>query len=122
VRQNVANWNLAFGKQSLWWGPGDGSALLFTNNTEPIYTVRASRIAPFRLPWIFRRLGPMKLDLFYGKLSGNQYPPRPMIHGEKISFKPTANLELGFSRWIGGYVRILAYLPLFNTKSGSLLS
>lgn len=109
VAANVANWNLAFGKQSLWWGPGDGGALLFSNNTEPVYMARASRIVPFQLPWIFRWLGPMKVDLFYGKLSGNQFPPRPMIHGEKISFKPTANLELGFSRTaeLGGVGRPL---------------
>jgi hypothetical protein len=109
VSANVASWNLAFGKQSLWWGPGDGGALLFSDNAEPIYMFRVSRIAPFRLPWIFRWLGPMKLDLFYGKLSGNQYPPRPMIHGEKISFKPTPNLELGFSRTaeLGGVGRPL---------------
>jgi hypothetical protein len=108
---NVANWNLSFGKQSLWWGPGNGGALLFSDNAEPIYMARASRIAPFRLPWIFRWLGPMKWDLFYGKLSGNQYPPRPMIHGEKISFKPTENLELGFSRTgeLGGVGRPLTF-------------
>lgn len=109
VSANVANWNLAFGKQSLWWGPGDGGALLFSDNAEPIYMFRASRITPFRLPWIFRWLGPMKLDLFYGKLSGNQYPPRPMIHGEKVSFKPISDLELGFSRTVelGGVGRPL---------------
>jgi len=108
---NLANWDLSFGKQSLWWGPGEGSALLFSNNTEPIYMFRASRIIPFKLPWIFRYLAPMKWDLFYGKLSGNQYPPRPMIHGEKISFKPTPNLELGFSRTVelGGVGRPLTF-------------
>lgn len=98
VAANLAGWNLAFGKQSLWWAPNYGGALLFSNNAEPIYMARVSRIAPFRLPWIFRLLGPMKWDLFFGKLSGNQYPPRPLIHGEKISFKPTADLELSFSR------------------------
>jgi hypothetical protein len=114
---NVANWNLAFGKQSLWWGPGDDGALLFSDNAAPIYMFRASRIAPFRLPWIFRWLGPMKVDLFYGKLSGNQYPPRPMIHGEKISFKPTENLELGFSRTteFGGVGRALTAGAFFNS-------
>jgi hypothetical protein len=111
VSANVANWNLAFGKQSLWWGPGDDSAFLVSDNAEPIYMLRASRIAPFRLPWIFHWLGPMKWDLFYGKLSGNQYPPRPMIHGEKISFKPTPNLEFGFSRTVelGGVGRPLTF-------------
>jgi hypothetical protein len=109
VAATVANWDLALGKQSLWWGPGKGGALLFSNNAEPIYMLRASRVAPFTLPWIFHWLGPMKLDLFYGKLSGNQFPPRPMIHGEKISFKPTPNLELGFSRTVelGGVGRPL---------------
>jgi Capsule assembly protein Wzi len=117
VSADVANWNLAFGKQSLWWGPGDGGALLFSDNAEPIYMFRASRVAPFRLPWIFRWLGPMKVDLFYGQLSGNQYPPRPMIHGEKISFKPTENLELGFSRTseFGGVGRALTAGAIFNS-------
>jgi hypothetical protein len=111
VAARVADWDLAFGKQSLWWGPAQGSALLFSNNAEPIYMVRASRIAPFTLPWIFHWLGPMKWDLFFGKLSGNAFPPRPLLHGEKISFKPTPNLELGFSRTVelGGVGRALTF-------------
>jgi len=123
VAANVANWNVAIGKQSLWWGPGDGSALLFSDNAEPIDMLRVSRVAPFTLPWIFRWLGPMKLDLFYGKLSGNQYPPRPMIHGEKISFQPTRNLELGFTRTaeLGGVGRPLTtgriWLSYFSVTS-----
>jgi len=114
---NLANWDVAFGKQSLWWGPAQGGALLFSDNAEPMYMFRASRIAPFKLPWIFRWLGPMKWDLFCGKLSGNQYPPRPMIHGEKISFKPTANLELGFARTaeFGGVGRALTLGALFHS-------
>jgi len=55
-------------------------------------------VTPFTLPWLFRKMGPVKLDFFFGKLSGNEFPPRPLIHGEKISFKPTPNLEFGFSR------------------------
>jgi len=117
VAANVANWDLAFGKQSLWWGPGKGSAFLFSNNAEPIYMFRASRIAPFKLPWIFGRLGPMKWDVFFGKLSGNEFPPRPLIHGEKISFKPTPNLEFGFSRTVefGGVGRPLTIGRVWNS-------
>jgi len=111
IAARVADWELAFGKQSLWWGPAQGSALLFSDNAEPIYMFRASRIAPFTLPWIFHWLGPMKWDLFFGKLSGNVFPARPLIHGEKISFKPTPNLELGFSRTVemGGVGRPLTF-------------
>ncbi|MGH9717850.1 MAG: capsule assembly Wzi family protein [Candidatus Acidiferrales bacterium] len=117
VAANVAGWDLSFGKQSLWWGPGEGGALLFSDNAEPIYMFRASRIVPFELPWIFRLLGPIKIDAFFGKLSGNEFPPRPLIHGEKITFKPTPNLELGFSRTseYGGVGRPLTFLSLFRS-------
>jgi hypothetical protein len=98
IAANADGWDLTFGKQSLWWGPGQGGSLLFSDNAEPIYMFRASRIAPFSLPWVFHYLGPMKWDVFFGKLSGHDFPPRPAIHGEKISFKPTPDLELGFSR------------------------
>lgn len=117
IAANVAGWDLTFGKQSLWWGPGKGGAFLFSNDAEPIYMFRASRIAPFSLPWVLRYLGPMKWDLFVGKLSGNDFPPRPVIHGEKISFKPTPNLELGFSRTgvLGGVGRPLTLGSLWRT-------
>jgi hypothetical protein len=114
---NVAGWNLAFGKQSLWWAPNHGGALLFSNNAEPIYMARVSRVAPFELPWIFRLFGPMKWDFFFGKLAGNQYPARPLIHGEKISFKPTKNLEVSFSRTgeFGGVGRALTLGAIWHS-------
>jgi membrane-associated phospholipid phosphatase len=117
VSATFANWNFAFGKQSLWWGPGDGGAFLFSDNAEPIYMFRGSRVTPFQLPWIFHLLGPLKVDAFFGKLSGNDFPPRPLVHGEKISFKPTPNVELGFSRTaeFGGVGRPLTLLSLFRS-------
>src|SRR5262249_44885653 len=77
VSTALGGWDFSFGKQSLWWGVSDGSSLLFSNNAEPIYMFRASRVVPFTLPWILRHLGPVKLDAFVGKLSGNNFPPRP---------------------------------------------
>jgi membrane-associated phospholipid phosphatase len=117
VAASVAGWNLAFGKQSLWWGPEYGGALLFSDNAEPIYMARMSRVAPITLPWIFRYLGPMKSDAFVGKLSGHNFPPRPIMHGEKISFKPTPNVEFGFSRTaiLGGVGRALTPGAFWNS-------
>jgi membrane-associated phospholipid phosphatase len=94
---HVASWDLSFGKQSLWWSTAEGGAFSFSDNAAPIYMFRASRIVPFQLPWIFSKLGPMKMDDFFGKLSGNEFPPRPLIHGTKVSFKPSPNLEVGFT-------------------------
>jgi hypothetical protein len=98
VSSNQANWIFSFGKQSLWWSPDYSNAFLMSNNAAPIYMFRVSREAPFEIPWVSKVLGPMKIDLFIGKLSGNQFPPRPVIHGEKFSFKPLPDLEFGFTR------------------------
>jgi hypothetical protein len=117
VAVNMAGWDFTFGRQSLWWGPGDSTSLIFSDNAVPIYMARASRITPFQLPWIFGKLGPMKVDLFYGQLAGNEFPPRPLIHGEKITFKPTPNVELGFSRTaeFGGEGRALTPAAIANS-------
>jgi hypothetical protein len=117
IGANFKNWQITFGKQSLWWGPDAGGAMLFSDNAAPITMARVSRVAPFRLPWIFRWMGPVKTDFFFGKLDGHQFPPDPFIHGEKISFKPTPNLELGFSRTVvlGGEGRAFTFGALFNS-------
>jgi hypothetical protein len=96
--------SLTVGKESLWWGPTVSGPFLFSNNAEPIYMARLSQTSPIRLPWVLGYLGAFKVDSFFGKLSGHLYPNQPYIHGEKVSFKPTPDLELGFTRTmiIGG--------------------
>jgi hypothetical protein len=98
VSSNQDNWIFSFGKQSLWWSPDYSNAFLMSDNAAPIYMFRVSRLAPFEIPWVSKILGPIKIEAFMGKLSGNEFPPRPLLHGEKISFKPVPNLELGFTR------------------------
>ena len=114
---NLDSWNFSFGKQDLWWSPNYGSSFLFSNNAEPIYMFRLSRVRPFTLPWIFRYLGPMKLDLFVGRMRGNDYPSGPIFHGEKVTFKPTKNLELGFSRTteFGGDGRAMTLAAIWHS-------
>jgi membrane-associated phospholipid phosphatase len=87
-----------FGKQSLWLGPGESSPLMVSDNADPMYMLRLSRTSPLVLPWIFRRLGPVRMEFILGKLSGHQFPARPFFNLQKISFHPTKNLEIGFTR------------------------
>jgi hypothetical protein len=42
--------------------------------------------------------GPFRYDFFVGSLKGHTDPNDPWYHLEKISFKPTANVEIGFDR------------------------
>lgn len=82
------------GKQSLWWGPATGGAMLYSNNIEPIWMARLTNDLPYKIPI----LGKARLDMFYGKLQGHRFEPQVWIHGEKISLQPFKNLEIGFSR------------------------
>ncbi len=100
VGLNLANWQLSYGQESQWWGPGESGPLLFTDNASPVRMFHIDRVSPFRLPWIGKILGPMRWDAFFGNLQGNQLTPAPFFHGEKISFKPTSNLEFGFTRTV----------------------
>jgi membrane-associated phospholipid phosphatase len=98
VSGTLAGNAISVGKQSLWWGPGEGGAMIMSDNAEPFYMLQINRTVPFTLPSIFKYMGPIRYDGFFGRLAGHQYPPRPFMHGEKISFQPTKNLEFGFSR------------------------
>jgi membrane-associated phospholipid phosphatase len=113
VGMMLSNWQFTFGRQSLWWGPGDGGPMMFSDNAQPINMFRISRVTPFKLPSIFGWLGPIRTELFLGQLEGHNLVlapsgfigdlstdlnPQPFIHGQKISFKPTPNFEFGVFR------------------------
>lgn len=117
VGLNFGNWELTFGQQSLYWGPSRMGALNFSDNAVPMRMIQLNRTTPFVLPWIFRFLGPMRLDLYFGNMDGHQFPPNPIFHGEKISFMPLPNLEVGFSRTVvmGGLGRPLTMRTVWNS-------
>jgi len=96
VGVSFSRWTATLGKQSLWWGPANGGAFLESNNAEPIWMARLTNDVPYKIPI----LGKARVDLFYGKLQGHKYRPQPWIHGEKITFEPFKDLQIGFSRTI----------------------
>ena len=102
-----ASWKrvyVSFGRESNWWGPGNSSAMMMTDNVVPLYMAKFDTAEPITLPWILKYLGPIRVQLFMGKLKGHIYPRQPYLHGEKLSLMPTKNLEVGFSRtveWAG---------------------
>ncbi len=114
VGWKFSNWELSFGKQTLWWGPGAMGPMMISDNIDPITMARLTRVEPITLPGIFKYLGPIRTEFFIGRLSGQEFvhvPPytnvgtygqalsdQPYITGQKISLKPTPNLEIGVSR------------------------
>ena len=98
VGMRLGIFDVTFGKQSLWWGPGTMGGMLFSDNSDPVPMLKVNQVEPTVLPGILKYLGPVRVQAFMGRLSGNQFPRGPYIHGEKILVKPTPNLEVGISR------------------------
>jgi membrane-associated phospholipid phosphatase len=122
VGMNLAHWQISFGKQSLWWGPGEQGAMLVTNNAEALNKMfRLSRTSPIHLPSVFGYLGDIRMEFFLGQLAGQEFinnvwkltnlpnpptlgqygvalHPPPTLSGGKISFKFTSNFEISMSK------------------------
>jgi membrane-associated phospholipid phosphatase len=110
---NLENWQVSFGKQSLWWGPSEGGPILFGENAVPVKMFRVNRVSPFKLPSVLGWMGPTRVEFFAGQLAGHDFilvndtnlvgqfgsplGRQPFIHGEKLSFKPTSNFEFSVS-------------------------
>jgi hypothetical protein len=100
VSAKVLNHEISFGKQDEWMGPGMGASMAYSNNAENIYSFRINRIEPLRIPLLSRLTGPFRYDFLVGPTKGHSYPADPWVHAEKISFRPTENLEFGFERTV----------------------
>lgn len=112
VGMQLDNWQISFGRQEQWWGADRSGPMMFSTNAAPILMLQVNRVKPFKLPV----LGQMRVDYLIGRLSGYHWvfgestgtgiltgswtqslSDQPFIVGEKISLKPTPNLEVGIS-------------------------
>ena len=78
-------------------GPAQGGSCIYSNNAENIYAFQIDRTEPLYVPLLSKITGPFRYQFFVGSLKGHVDPRDPWIHVEKISLKPTANLEFGFT-------------------------
>ena len=110
VGAHILGHEFSFGKQDEWMGTAQGGGFAYSNNAENIYSFRINRVEPLRVPLLSRVTGPFRYDFLVGSLKGHTFFNDPWVHAEKISFKPTPNLEIGFERtaiWGGkGHVPI----------------
>jgi hypothetical protein len=145
VSAHVLNHEISFGKQDDWLGPGLGGGMAYSNNAENIYSFRINRVEPLDVPLLSKITGPFRYEFIIGKLRGHTYMPNPAnpggadltqpnvinpgdpwVHVEKISFRPSDNLEFGFERtaiWGGeghGPITIHTFLKSFFSLSSPL--
>ncbi len=146
VSLNVKGFQASFGKQSLWLGP-TRDPFSFSNNADPLYMFRVDQTSPRKLPGFLGLLGPYRSEFFFGEIRGHHYvneengqptvfslgrslAKQPMMHAEKVSFKPTPNFEFGVSvstMWGGPGIPITfgevrrTLVTLTNPPAGSRL-
>jgi hypothetical protein len=94
---NFKNWQVSYGRQSLWWGTSESGPLLYSDNAEPVNMLRISSVMPFRLPSILGIFGPMHVDFMVGRLAGHVNPGSTWNQETRVSFKMTQNFEFGFN-------------------------
>jgi hypothetical protein len=100
VKFTVDNFEIQWGKDTLWWGPGYHGALLMSNNARPFEMYKISNPRATLLPWIFRYLGPFRYNLFISELdkeAASGHPPDSKLFGARINFKPHPLFEFGMS-------------------------
>lgn len=100
VSYHLLGHEISFGKNDQWLSPALGGAMSWSTNAEAPYTFEINRVEPLRVPLLSRLTGPFRYEFFVGSLKGHTYPNSPWVHMEKVSFKPTRNLELGFERTV----------------------
>lgn len=119
VSGQFLNHVISFGKQDEWMSPNEGGAFAYSNNAENIYALHINRIEPLHIPGLSRITGLFRYEFLFGALRGHTFMPNPAyvanpsssvpnvinpgdpwVHVEKISLRPTKNLELGFERTV----------------------
>lgn len=100
ISYHLLGHEISFGKNDQWLSPALGGGMAWSTNAEAPYTFEINRVEPLRVPLLSRLTGPFRYEFFIGSLKGHTYPNDPWVHMEKVSFKPTRNLEFGFERTV----------------------
>ena len=139
VSTHFLNHEIALGKQDYWLGPGLGGGFAYSNNAENFYSFSINRLEPLHVPGLSYITGPFRYEFAIGGLHGHTFIPNPdypgpgqnnvntpgdpWMHFEKVSFRPTENLEFGFERsaiWGGkghGPITLHTFLKSFFSLS-----
>ncbi|MBW2559007.1 MAG: capsule assembly Wzi family protein [Deltaproteobacteria bacterium] len=126
IKFTTGDFEIAVGRDSLWWGPGYHGSLLISNNARPFDMIKLSNERAVLLPWIFSYLGPFRFNLIFSRLDDDDHNitdaatgddlSKPYLHGLRLNFKPHPLLEVGLSHLVmfGGEGRSTSFKDFFK--------
>jgi hypothetical protein len=94
---SLRNLLVEVGRDHLFYGQGMRASLSVSGNAAALDMVKLASDLPFRMPWIFRGLGPTRASFFLADLGDRQNFPGAKLAGYKFSFLPSPRVELGVS-------------------------
>jgi hypothetical protein len=99
VRLFSGSWEIEFGRDSLWWGPGRHGSLLLSNNAPPFsYMWKLGTHEPVLLPGMLNRwLGPTSFTVFGARLD-DRPGSSPWLGGMRLEFRVRPNWTFALSR------------------------
>ena len=92
--RNVA---LGVGRQQVGWGSGGEGGLIIASDAPALDQISLGSDAPFLLPSVLRRLGPVAATLLVADMGPSSVRSESELLAYKVSARPSAALELGFS-------------------------
>jgi hypothetical protein len=94
-RATFGNLVVQAGRDALSWGSAPGGGLLLARNARPLDAAVLTSEAPWRLPWIFRHLGPTRIGLAVAALGADRTYPNAFLVATRGSFRLHPRVELG---------------------------
>ncbi len=96
----LGNWAVYGGYVPKWYGPGNDSALMFSNNARTLPKIGVKRLYPYKpRPKFLRWIGPWRFDFFTSVIPETRGDTKyPIEYGMRFSFEPFPGLELAGNR------------------------
>lgn len=97
VKGGWRNLEVAFGRDTLWWGPASQGDVVLSNNAPPLTLVKVSTPRPWRIPWEYGELGEWQIAYFAARLEADRDFPQALLSGLRVAFQPASYVKFGYT-------------------------
>jgi len=97
LKADYVNLELAFGRDTLFWGPASQGDLVISNNAPPLNLVKFTTPQPFRLPGPYHDLGEWQIAYFVARLEAQREFPHALLSGLRLTYQPAKLVKFGYT-------------------------